>query len=211
MGGFDPYSSSKGAAEIVASAFRRSFFNKTSGIALASVRAGNVIGGGDWSADRIIPDCVRALTEKKPIDVRNPKAVRPWQHVLEPLSGYILLASLLWKNPEEYDYGWNFGPFNDENHSVKEIVEQVIKTWGEGSWVDQSARSKQDHRHEAGLLDLDCSKARTILGWQPKYNTFQAVKKTVQWYKHFYSSGKRDAVSLVTEEISSYEAVLALT
>lgn len=184
LGGYDPYSASKACAELVVTSFRNSFFNiknysrhqKT----IASVRAGNVIGGGDWNKDRIIPDIVRSLQNNKPIDVRNPNAVRPWQHVLESLSGYLLLAGLLNDDAEKFSTAYNFGPLPNDHLSVAALVETAIKVWGEGEWNDIS---NADELHEAGLLKLDISRAQKELNWQPKLNAQQAIEYAINWYK----------------------------
>ena len=184
LGGYDPYSASKACTEIVTSSFRYSFFNLNSfnqhQKALATVRAGNVIGGGDWSKDRIIPDIIRALQSNRPIEVRNPKSVRPWQHVLEPISGYLLLAVLLNDSPEKFSSPYNFGPLPEDHLTVKELVETAIDVWGSGQWKDVSDSSQP---HEAGLLQLDIAKARQELNWQPKLSAKQAIEWTVNWYK----------------------------
>lgn len=184
MGGYDPYSSSKGAAEIAISSWRRSFFNPKDydkhGKSIASVRAGNVIGGGDWALDRIIPDCIRALEAGKPIDIRSPKAIRPWQHVLEPLSGYMLLAKKMWESPTEYCEGWNFGPRAESISTVWEVASKVIDNYGSGELRDLS---DPNALHEAKLLMLDISKAKFRLGWEPRMNMDQTVALTVDWYK----------------------------
>ena len=169
MGGYDPYSSSKGAAEIAIASWRRSFFNpkgyEKHGKSIASVRAGNVIGGGDWALDRIIPDCIKALEAGKPIEIRSPKAIRPWQHVLEPLSGYILLASKMWNEPTKYCEGWNFGPRTESITNVWDVASMVIENYGSGELKDLSDTNAL---HEAKLLMLDISKAKFMLGWEPK-------------------------------------------
>ncbi len=184
LGGYDPYSASKACAELVVSSFRNSFFNlKKFNLhqkAITSVRAGNVIGGGDWNKDRIIPDIIRSLKNHQPIDIRNPGAVRPWQHVLEPLCGYLLLGGLLNENVENFSKPYNFGPLPNDHITVKELVETVIKTWGKGEWKDISNANEP---HEAGLLKLDISRAQTELNWQPKLNAQQALEYTIDWYK----------------------------
>ena len=184
VGGYDPYSASKGMIELLSSAYMRSFFNpedfKKHGKVIATVRAGNVIGGGDWAKDRIIPDCIRALENDESIKIRNPQAVRPWQHVLEPLNGYLLLASKMLENPAKYSGAWNFGPDPDSIITVKEVVEKVIKYYGKGTWKDVS---NPNQVHEAKLLNLDTSKARFLLGWKPKLNVDEAIKMTAEWYK----------------------------
>lgn len=184
LGGYDPYSASKAATEIVVSSFRNSFFNTakyaTHGKAVASVRAGNVIGGGDWSKDRIIPDIVRALANKETVAVRNPKAVRPWQHVLEPLSGYLLTGMLLDQDAVKYSGAYNFGPEADDHLPVKDLVTTAIGSWGQGEWKDTSDNTQP---HEAGLLQLDIAKAKKELHWHPKLNSREAIEWTISWYR----------------------------
>jgi CDP-glucose 4,6-dehydratase len=184
MGGHDPYSNSKGCAELVTAAYRQSFFNKAGGdsASVASVRAGNVIGGGDWAADRLIPDMVRAVTEHRPVLIRNPRAIRPWQHVLEPLSGYLLLAQKLYEDGADYAEGWNFGPSEDDARPVQWIVERLTELWGEDtSWV----LDKAEHPHEAHYLKLDCSKAKIRLDWQPRLSLTQALENIISWHKAY--------------------------
>ena len=181
MGGYDPYSCSKGCDELLISSYRRSFFGTPeSPVWMASARAGNVIGGGDWTIDRIVPDCMRALDKGTPIPVRNKVSTRPWQHVLEPLHGYLILGAALASRKRFTDYasGFNFGPNPRANRTVKELVEELLKH-REGEWVD---RSNPNAVHEAGLLNLDIRKARKILGWKPRWNFEQTIKKTVCWY-----------------------------
>lgn len=179
MGGYDPYSNSKGCAELVTSAYRQSFFRDGSA-AVASARAGNVIGGGDWAADRLVPDMVRAVADRRPVPIRNPHAIRPWQHVLEPLSGYLLLAQKLYEDGTAYAEGWNFGPREDDARPVQWIADQFTGLWGEGaSWVLDGA----EHPHEAHYLKLDCSKARMRLDWQPKWSLEISLRKIVAWQK----------------------------
>jgi len=204
LGGYDPYSSSKACAELVVEAYRNSFFNpknygKGHQVALATVRAGNVIGGGDWQVDRLIPDCVKALSKGKPIKIRNPDAIRPWQHVLEPLSGYLILSQKMWEEPTKYCEAWNFGPYEKDIATVKEIVEKVINLWGKGKYEVES----DTQFHEAGLLRLDISKAMIKLGWYPKWNLDIALEKTIKWYKMFYK-GKEDMLRYSLQEIKSY-------
>lgn len=186
VGGYDPYSASKGASELIASAYIRSFFNpenfKSHGKVVATVRAGNVIGGGDWAKDRIMTDCIKALEEDKPIEVRNPQSIRPWQHVLEPLNGYLLLGSQMLDDPIKYSGAWNFGPDPESIIIVKEVVEKVIKYYGKGAWKDVS---NSNELHEAKLLNLDTSKARFVLGWKPRLNVDEAIKMTMEWYKKY--------------------------
>ncbi|MEW6562283.1 MAG: CDP-glucose 4,6-dehydratase [Pseudomonadota bacterium] len=186
MGGFDPYSSSKGCAELVASAYRHSFFSPEAyanhGVALASARAGNVIGGGDWAEDRLIPDILRAISEKRPVEIRNPNAIRPWQHVLEPLAGYLMLAERLYNEGAMFAEGWNFGPSEDDARPVKWIVEYMTDRWDEGaSWKADSA----SHPHEAHYLKLDCSKAISRLSWKPRWRLEQALESIVDWHKAY--------------------------
>ena len=202
--GYDPYSSSKACAELVVEAYRSSFFNpknygKGHQVALATVRAGNVIGGGDWQVDRLIPDCVKALSKGKPIKIRNPNAIRPWQHVLEPLSGYLLLAQKMWEEPNKYCEAWNFGPYEKDIATVKEIVKKVINLWGKGKYEVES----DTQFHEAGLLRLDISKAMIKLGWLPKWDLDTALERTVKWYKLFYE--KEDIFIYSIKEIEDYE------
>lgn len=205
MGGYDPYSSSKGAAELAIASWRRSFFNPEQydkhGKSIASVRAGNVIGGGDWALDRIIPDCIRALEAGKPIDIRSPKAIRPWQHVLEPLGGYMLLAKKMWENPIEYCEGWNFGPRAESISTVWEVASKVIENYGEGSLRDLS---DPNALHEAKLLMLDISKAKFKLGWEPKMNIDQTVAMTVDWYKNYT---KENVYDLAITQIDKYSSL----
>ncbi|MEI2738071.1 MAG: CDP-glucose 4,6-dehydratase [Chitinophagaceae bacterium] len=204
LGGYDPYSSSKACTELVVSSFRNSFFNVTNYLqhqkAIASARAGNVIGGGDWSIDRIIPDIVRSLQNHEPINVRNPSAVRPWQHVLEPLNGYLLLGALLDANPSLYSRPYNFGPTPDDHLSVKELVENAIECWGSGSWIDGSDTTQV---HEAGLLKLDISRARKELNWIPKLSASQAIGWTIDWYKRT----AKDQANYSFRQIEEYFAI----
>ena len=183
LGGYDPYSASKAAAEIVISSFRNSFFNLKDYFnhqkRVISVRAGNVIGGGDYSKDRIIPDVVRSLQNGSDIQVRNPNAIRPWQHVLEPLSGYLQLAMQAHQNEKQISNAYNFGPFKNDHLTVSELVKTAINCWGSGSWRDISNSIEP---HEAGLLKLDIIKAVTELNWEPKLNSQQAIKWTINWY-----------------------------
>ncbi len=199
MGGHDPYSSSKGCAELVTSAYIKSFFppekyGKDHQVALASARAGNVIGGGDWGTDRLVPDCIRALNQNKEIVIRYPEAIRPWQHVLEPLYGYLLLGTKLWENGPEYSTAWNFGPADIEAKTVKDVVEKICKLWGNGRYVTD----KQSHPHEAHWLRLDCSRAKIKLGWKPKFSVESSLEKTIEWYKIFYSGITADELRKFT-------------
>jgi CDP-glucose 4,6-dehydratase len=178
MGGYDPYSSSKGCAELVSSAYRESFFNEKK-IGLATVRAGNVIGGGDWAEDRLIPDILRAFEHDKSVIIRNPNATRPWQHVLEPISGYILLAENLFTNPKAFSESWNFGPNLDDVKPVSSILELMTKLWPGSKWqLDESVNP-----HEAQLLKLDISKVKEKLNWSPVWNLEKSLEKIVLWHK----------------------------
>ncbi|MDD5139081.1 MAG: CDP-glucose 4,6-dehydratase [Verrucomicrobiales bacterium] len=207
LGGHDPYSSSKGAAEIVISAYRRSFFGK-SPVRIASARAGNVIGGGDWALDRIVPDCIRALQRGETIPVRNPSATRPWQHVLEPLSGYLWLATTLAQpklvDAEAKDISgpFNFGPEKEANRNVGELVREVLKNWP-GRWDDKS--SPHD-LHEAKLLMLSTAKAKRLLHWHPTWNFETAIAETVGWYRAVHERGEKVAEALTVTQIEEYEA-----
>lgn len=206
MGGYDPYSSSKGAAEIAISSWRRSFFNPHDygtkhHVSLASVRAGNVIGGGDWSKDRIVPDCIRAIESGTPINIRNPHAVRPWQHVLEPLSGYLLLANKMWKDPVDFCEGWNFGPRAESITSVWDVATRLTQFYGRGELVDAS---DTDSPHEANLLMLDISKARFRLGWQPRTDIDACCRLTSDWYKRYISE---DVYRLCVGQIEQFSAL----
>lgn len=204
LGGYDPYSASKACAEIVIHSYTQSFFNPSNfeqhQKGIASARAGNVIGGGDWAKDRIIPDIVRALRLENPITVRNPQAVRPWQHVLEPLGGYLLLGAKLAAEPQRYSGAWNFGPYAEDNKTVGDLVKIAVSIWGSGSY-DYPKLLNQPH--EAGLLKLDINKATNELQWYPKYNAHQAIGKTLNWYKA-YNQGKVAARALVYRDIEAY-------
>ncbi len=184
LGGYDPYSASKACAEMVVSSFRNSFFNveryQDHKKSVASARAGNVIGGGDRSEDRLIPDIVKALTNNTTISIRNPNSIRPWQHVLEPLSGYLLLGTNLKDDPKKFSTAFNFGPMHDDHLSVRQILQKSIDSWGAGEWEDQSGVLTL---HEAGMLMLDIEKARTELGWIPKMTAAEAIEWTIEWYK----------------------------
>jgi CDP-glucose 4,6-dehydratase len=180
LGGHDPYSASKAAAEVVFSSYVDSFFSKCVGLGAASVRAGNVIGGGDWAQDRIIPDCIRALLDRQPVKVRNPVATRPWQHVLEPLSGYLLTAAKLYHQPKEFSGAWNFGPPDDSIRTVRELAEKVVACWGDGT---VQVAPETDAPHEATLLHLNCDKAHHLLRWSPRWDFARAVSETVDWYR----------------------------
>lgn len=199
MGGYDPYSSSKGCAELVTSTYQRSFLAKA-GVGIASVRAGNVIGGGDWAEDRLIPDILRAFEESRPVVVRNPSSVRPWQHVLEPLSGYLILAERMWDNPIEYSGAWNFGPSDDAAFTVQWIVEHLASAW------DGTAIWKCEHGvqpHEAGYLKLDSSKVRTQLQWKSRWNTELVLRLIADWHKAFLDG--YDMRTVTVNQIKQYQ------
>lgn len=198
MGGYDPYSNSKGCSELVTSAYRRSFFQKA-GISLGSARAGNVIGGGDWAIDRLVPDILRAFEQKKPVVIRNPHAIRPWQHVLEPLSGYLILAQKLYENGCEYDEAWNFGPNADDARSVQWIVEALVNNWGDGaSWQLDFA----EHPHEANYLKLDISKAKSGLSWSPRWDLAKGLAEIISWHKAWL--GAVNAQQLCLSQIDQF-------
>lgn len=199
LGGYDPYSASKAAAEIVMSAYQDSFFKNNNELGVASVRAGNVIGGGDWSVDRIVPDCIRSLKEKKPVLIRNPKSVRPWQHVLEPLYGYLILAAKLFKDPKKYSGAYNFGPLSKSMKTVEELARQVIKCWGQGGIKYE--KNSTDF-YESVMLHLNCAKAKQVLKWSQQWDFDKTVLKTVQWYKHVLS--ENPAISITKQQINDY-------
>lgn len=202
LGGDDPYSASKGATEIVANAYLNSFFKVNSPVRLASARAGNVIGGGDWALDRIIPDAARALSQNLPISVRNPNHIRPWQHVLEPLHGYLMLAERLAGGATEFQSAWNFGPDEADTVSVSEVVEKVIRIWGKGEVKETPEKTL---KKEASLLRLDTSKAKERLAWKPKWNLDLAIEKTMHWYQEYYQDPSR-ALELCQAQIRDYQA-----
>lgn len=203
MGGFDPYSSSKGCAELVTAAYRNSFFNSTKysehKVALASARAGNVIGGGDWAEDRLIPDILRSIESGQSVKIRNPQATRPWQHVLEPLSGYLALAEKLYTQGPAFSEAFNFGPTEEDAKPVQWIAEQLTQQWGDGAaWhLDGST-----HPHEAHYLKLECSKARSALEWQPRWNLAQALEAIIVWHRAHLRNEDMRALSL--EQIFSF-------
>ncbi len=199
MGGHDMYSSSKGCVEIMSSSYRRSFLQNDDTYAMATARAGNVIGGGDWALDRLIPDCIRAINNNEKIEIRNPIAVRPWQHVLEPLSGYLLLGEKLLEDGKIYAEGFNFGPNEDSVLKVADVAQKVIEFYGQGEVVIH----KKDNLHEAGLLMLNIEKAKKVLNWSPVYTPNQAIEKTVEWYKHFYANDT-DMYYFTLNQISEY-------
>ena len=200
MGGYDMYSSSKGCVEIMSSSFRRSFLQEEETYAMATARAGNVIGGGDWAEDRLIPDCVRYINTGKKIEIRNPIAVRPWQHVLEPLSGYLLLGQKLLEEGKKYAEGFNFGPNEDSVLKVAEVAQKICEYYGKGDVVVH----KKDDLYEANLLMLNIQKAEQVLGWKPTYSADEAIKQTVEWYKHFYEKDV-DMFDYTMKQIKDYE------
>ena len=199
MGGHDPYSSSKGCAELVISAYRRSFFNTKDSASVASARAGNVIGGGDWAKDRLIPDILKAFEKSNPVIVRNPLSTRPWQHVLEPLSGYLVLAQELYLNGDDFADGWNFGPRDEDCKSVKWVLEKMVEYWGnEVSW----SFDNNTNPHEAVFLKLDCTKAANFLKWRPKWNLEKTLKMAVDWHKDYNNGANMKDECL--KQISEY-------
>jgi len=233
MGGHDMYSSSKGCVEIMSSSYRRSFLQGGEPYAMATVRSGNIIGGGDWAVDRLVPDCIRAIegdAEAKrqrgkeakqsknyasmhpgifaskdksyPIIIRNPYAVRPWQHVLEPLSGYLLLGEKLLNQGQKYAQGFNFGPNDDSVLTVADVAQRVVNYYGKGEVIV----SKNDDLHEANLLMLNIEKAKSILGWTPRYSADEAIQATVEWYKRFYSGEDEDMIKFSLKQIESYQS-----
>jgi CDP-glucose 4,6-dehydratase len=212
MGGHDVYSMSKGAAELVVASYRRSFFHPAKlaehGVAVASARAGNVVGGGDWAKDRIVPDAVNALAAGRAIPVRNPHGVRPWQHVLEPLGGYLLLGARLagvgTDRPERFCEAWNFGPRPEDARPVKDVVEALVRAWGSGSWED---RHDPAAPHEAGLLRLDIDKAQARLGWSPRWRFEETFRRTVEWYRAFHDrASPADLAALCHRQTKEYLA-----
>jgi len=231
MGGHDPYSASKGCAELVFSAYLKSFFSqKNSGdnteihthprpvegqnsvssardyIGAASARAGNVIGGGDWGADRLVPDCIRALSRHQPIGIRNPHAVRPWQHVLEPLSGYLHLGAALLGDPQKYSGSWNFGPDDSSHLTVAAMTDRLIKYWGSGAWDDLSDPKAL---HEANLLKLNCDKAHAELNWRSVLTIDDCLRMTADWYNNFYTSSKKEGMyPFCVAQILKYEEMI---
>lgn len=197
MGGFDPYSCSKGCAELITSAYRNSYFKPSSSVhprvAVATARAGNVIGGGDWAEDRLVSDIMRSILNHKPVLIRNPDAIRPWQHVLEPLNGYLLLAEKLWENGNEFSGGWNFGPADHDIVPVGILTRQIIDLWGHGAkWVCHQG----EHPHEAHYLRLDSSKARLKLGWQPVLTLAETLQWIVEWYQVYTQNQEMQPITL---------------
>ena len=200
LGGYDPYSSSKACAEHVSSSYYRSFFKKK-GVGLATVRAGNIIGGGDWSIDRLIPDAVKAWSQNERLPIRSPQATRPWQHVLEPLSGYLTLAEKLWNKPDKISGSWNFGPDQNSINTVQDTVTLAVQIWGSSaSWE----LTNDNHLHEANLLKLNSEKAKSILKWKPRWDFDNAVSETILWYKKYYSR-TQNMLDTTLNQISEYE------
>jgi CDP-glucose 4,6-dehydratase len=213
LGGFDPYSSSKACSELVTASYARSYFGAGAGgdVAVASARAGNVVGGGDWADERIIPDCVRALSGREPVVIRNPDAVRPWQHVLESLSGYLALGAALWRGEPAVvgvggrgGHAWNFGPTRESHVTVRAVADLFIEAWGEGSWVPVEGSGTAPH--EANLLALDSGKAAARLGWRPSWTVREAVEASARWYRRYYCSDIEavDAAALCRADIAAY-------
>jgi CDP-glucose 4,6-dehydratase len=214
MGGHDPYSSSKGCAELIISAYRNSFFGQPENdprtglgpqhpAAIASTRAGNVIGGGDWAQDRLIPDMIKAIMEDQPVEIRSPHAVRPWLHVLEPLNGYLMLAEQLWITGTEFAQAWNFGAASEDAKSVQWIVENLIRLWGEDArWERDLAR----HPHESRYLKLDNSKTTALLGWRPKLDLLTTLEWIVEWYRAYHQQNA-DLHALTKEQILRFENI----
>lgn len=203
VGGYDPYSSSKGCCELLVASYRNSYFHvdefQRHRKAVATVRAGNVIGGGDWSQDRIIPDAIRALQSDRKIDIRSPHSIRPWQHVIEPIGGYLRLAAKLGEEPAAFSGAWNFGPDASNVTSVEELVSIVVSKWGKGAYALDSNHAQV---HEAKLLTLDSSKAKYELKWQPKWNVEETIARTVEWYKKYSSENVYD---LCVKQMNDYE------
>lgn len=207
LGGWDPYSASKGCSELVISSYRKSFFNINSyekhGTAIASARAGNVIGGGDWASDRLVPDIIRSFVNENPVIIRNPGAIRPWQHVFDVLRGYLMLAQKLYESGPEFGEAWNFGPASEGDKTVRNIVDKLTDMWGEGaSWKSDN----EEHPHEAFTLSLDSSKVRSRIGWESILSFEQGLEFVVDWYKQFYIN-KEEAYAICDEQIARYEEI----
>jgi CDP-glucose 4,6-dehydratase len=208
MGGYDPYSSSKGCSELLTASYRNSYFNtadfgENHQTLLASCRAGNVIGGGDWAADRLIPDIMRAVSSGTPVEIRNPGATRPWQHVLEPLCGYLTVGERLLDGDTTCATGWNFGPSDEGSISVGEVVQHVKTHWDK---IDYRLGNSADEPHEANLLKLDCSKAHSLLNWQPVWDSRETFKRTVDWYREFYENGQQMTENDLTAYTNRFNA-----
>ena len=201
MGGHDPYSSSKGCAELITAAYRNSYFlDDRNNVSVASTRAGNVVGGGDWAQDRLIPDIMKAFIEKRPVVIRYPSAIRPWQHVLEPLRGYLKLAEKLWENSDDFAGAWNFGPNDEDSKKVSWLADQLAARWGEGACWELDTNYQP---HEATYLKLDCSKAKSLLKWKPKLNIDTTLERIADWYQAYIQNKDMHQVTLA--EISNYE------
>ncbi len=210
LGGYDPYSNSKACSELITASYRSSFFNPQDypahGVAVASARSGNVIGGGDWAADRLVPDCIRSLLKGRKILIRNPQAVRPWQHVLEPLYGYLLLTQKLCEEGPQYAGAWNFGPHDQDAKTVEWIVQNICRLWGvNASYVVD----RREHPHEAHFLKLDCSKAKSKLKWVPRWNSEQAIEKVLEWVQG-YRTG-RNIWKVCQNQIEQYEKMIGVS
>ena len=202
LGGKDIYSASKGMAELIIKGYLESFFQKTNNICLGIARAGNVIGGGDWAKDRIVPDCVTAWSENQKVDIRSPASTRPWQHVLEPLSGYLHLAYNLSKNDLIHGQAYNFGPYSNQDYSVEELINEMSLYWNKVGWIDVSKSKK--HNHEAGLLKLNCDKALFDLNWTPTLDFHETIKLTAEWYKKYYESSDGQMSEITESQIIKY-------
>jgi CDP-glucose 4,6-dehydratase len=207
MGGHDPYSASKGCTELVAAAYLKSFFKPENGVGLATVRAGNVIGGGDWALDRIVPDCMRALSAGEVPGIRNPDAIRPWQHVLEPLYGYLMVADRLVKDPVHTAGAWNFGPLASNCRTVREVADAAVKEWGSARWENLSSTQK-NALHEARFLRLCCDKAMSDLKWAPVWDFESTLKLTVRWYKDYYTHPE-SALNNCLDQARQYASLVA--
>ena len=205
LGGYDPYSSSKACSELVTSAYRNSFFgpkdHATHGVGVASARAGNVIGGGDWAPDRLVPDCIRAILKNEKVVIRNPQAIRPWQHVLEPLAGYLVLAQKLFDDGPHYSEAWNFGPDDSDAKPVEWLVKELCAKWGNSASYTLDAGK---HPHEAHFLKLDCSKAKTVLGWRPLWDLKKAIDSIIEWTEAY--AGKKDVTAACMKQIEAYSS-----
>jgi CDP-glucose 4,6-dehydratase len=208
LGGKDPYSASKGMAELAIRSFIESYFKGCdSNIRVGVARAGNVIGGGDWAIDRIVPDCMQSWSHNKSVDIRSPMSTRPWQHVLEPLSGYLVLAEDLYNSNQNHGQAYNFGPRADQNYPVKELINEMAKHWSNVRWNDMS--KAQEHLHEAGLLKLNCDKALADLNWTPVMRFEKTVQMTVEWYKYYYQSQNQSMLDFSVQQIENYTELAA--
>ena len=201
LGGFDPYSNSKACSELVTSAYRNSFFKNNSGTLIASARAGNVIGGGDWAKDRLLPDIFISASKERKVKIRNPRSIRPWQHVLEPLSGYLLLGAKLLNKEKHYADAWNFGPSYDEHYSVEDVIIQIQKHWKK---IEFDLVKNKNAYHEANLLKLDCSKAQKELKWKTVWDINKALEATSKWYFSYYRTSKKEIYELSKNDLLSY-------